>query len=79
MIPFYNDLKIRKTDECKNIFQIEKLFTISKRLSKAYFFSENIYKKKPDHPTQVLGWKKYPHQTENDAITILVQKSIETI
>ena len=52
--------------------QLEKVFTIYRRLSKAYFVYENTFQKKPDDPTGVLVWKDFLCKMENDAITILV-------
>ena len=57
----------------KNPLQLEEPFTISRRLSKAYFVSSDIFQKKTDNPTGVLVWKHSFPQMENDAITILVQ------
>ena len=52
--------------------QLEKVFTIYRRLSKAYFVYENTFQKKPDDPTGVLVWKDFLCKMEIDAITILV-------
>ena len=66
-----------KIDKWKKLFlQSEKVFTISRILSTAYFFCIHM-PENPDNPTDVLGWKQSLRQISNDAITILDQISIE--
>ena len=56
----------------KYILQFEKLFTISRKLSKASFVSANICQKQTDNPTELLGWKVYPCEMVNEALNTLV-------
>ena len=71
------NVKTRKTYEWTNLLQFEKLFKISRKLSKAYFVSANICRKKLDYPTEILGWKISLHEIGNDALNTLVHQSIK--
>ena len=74
----YNGLKIQgKTGKRKNLLQLKKVFTMSRNVSKTYFVSANIRQEKYDNPTELLGWKLSLREMGNDAINILVHKSIE--
>ena len=53
------------------ILQLEKVFTISRRLSRAIFLLGHI-PEKPDNPTGVLGCKYCLSKMEDEAIAILV-------
>ena len=66
-----------KTDEWKKITSVQKLFTISRKLSQDFFFYANICQKKPDVPTEHLGWKVYFRKMRNGALNTLVHQSID--
>ena len=46
-------------------------------MSKAYFVSANIFHKKTDDPTELLGWKVSLCKMGNDALNSLVSQSID--
>ena len=58
----------------ETLLQFENLFTISIKISKAYFGSANIFPKQSDNPIELLGWKVSLREIGNGSLNTLVHQ-----